>query len=349
MICAHPWPRRRVSAFTLIELLVVIAIIAILIALLVPAVQKVREAAARTQCQNNLKQLGLAMHNYHDANRQFAKGYEGGPWGPNPGTDWPSWYYLSVSYAVLAYIEQGAVYNQFQAVKNQTASATWGPNPATAPAMQRLSVYICPSSPLLTNGYPGTNYLWSTGSAIYTGGCAGAFNPNKGSNGAIDMDVGRRMSADFPDGTSNTILASEYIPGVDPDHYFKAVTLANLGVANRNFPTQAELDVLAAYPADHTLSNNGRQWAWVSHSASLFNTSAPPNWKMKDNLGGLGVGGAGLAWDSCLGIVPARSRHTGGVNVCLVDGSVRFINDSINLLTWQRLGHANDGQVLGEF
>ena len=332
-------------AFTLIELLVVIAIIAILIGLLLPAVQKVREAAARASCQNNLHQLGLAMHNYHEANNAFPPARGAGPFGPKPGTDWEDWYLLSISYQVLAYYEQGNVYQLFEARKNQTRANTW--DTADAPAHLRLSLFICPSSPQLTNGYPGTNYLWSTGSAIYTGGCAGAFNPNHGSNGAIDMDVGRRMPADFPDGTSNTILASEYIPGVDPAHYFKAVAAIN--VANRAFPTQAELDVLAAAPAVRTLSNNGEQWAWVSHSASVFNTSAPPNWKMNDNLGGLGVGGAGLAWDSCLGIVPARSQHTGGVNVCLVDGSVRFIIDSINLFTWQCLGNARDGQVLGEF
>src|SRR5262249_36361636 len=194
-------------------------------------------------------------------------------------------------YAALAYIEQGNVYNQFQVLKNQTRSATW--DQATGPAMQRVSTFICPSSPLLSNGYPGTNYLWCTGSSIYTGGCANRAQ----ANGAIGMAVGRRTPAAFPAGKSNTILASEYSPGVDAANAFKAVSA--ITVANRNFPTQAELDVLAAAPAVRTLTNNGKQWAWVSHSNSLFNTSAPPNWKIQYHLGVVGAGGAGWAWASC--------------------------------------------------
>ena len=331
--------RRR--GFTLVELLVVIAIIGILVALLLPAVQAARESSRRTQCNNHLKQLGMAMHGFHDANRAFPKSQGVGPYGPNPGTDWESWYLLSISYQTLAFYEQGTVFQEFQGRQNQTRANTW--DNAEAPAKQRLAIFICPSSPLLSNGYPGTNYLWSTGSMIETGGCNTAA---RGSNGVIAYDVGRRM-ADITDGTSNTILAGEYIPGYDNANGFKAVSA--ITVANKAFPTQAELDVVAAAPAARLLTNNGRWWAWHSHTNALFNTSAPPNWKCQNGAGGAGVGGAGLAWDSCVGIVPARSKHVRGVNVCLADGSVRFVSDNVELLTWQRLGNAMDGQTLGTF
>jgi len=334
-------PIRSRRAFTLIELLVVIAIIAILIGLLLPAVQKVREAAARMKCQNNLKQLGLAMHNYHDSYQKFPPANGTGPYGPTPGTDWESWYILSISYQALAYYEQGNVYQLFEARKGQTRAATW--DNADAPAKMRLPLFICPSSPLLGNGYPGTNYLWSTGSTIDTGGCATAA---RNANGVFVEDMGKRLT-DITDGTSNTIMAAEYIPGVDNANGFKVVSA--ITVANRAFPTQAELDTIAADPGTKVLTNNGRWWAWHSHTDALFNTAAPPNWKCQNGAGGAGVGGAGLAWDSCTGLVPARSLHTGGVNVCLADGSVRFISNTVALLTWQLLGNARDGQVLGNF
>ncbi len=347
-------PQRR-RAFTLIELLVVIAIIGVLIGLLLPAVQKVREAANRAKCENNLKQLCLAMHAYADSYGTFAQGNAGGPYGPTPGTDWPSWYIMSASYLILPYIEQGNTFQQFAALKSQTVNNTWKAG-SGGPATLRLQTFICPSSPVYgtSNGNPGNNYLWCSGSSVDAGNQANQSH----ANGAIVADVGKKLAGDFPDGTSNTILASEYIPGIDVLDGFKSTATA-LTFANRAFPTAAELAVGAAAPPNGSfglMQSNGQDWAWYGHSNSLFNAAAPPNWQCQVNYngvvqgaGGVTNGGCGWACDSATAIVPARSMHTAGVNVGMCDGSVRFVTNTIALLTWQLLGNAKDGQTIPNF
>src|SRR5438105_5092071 len=162
---------RTRAGFTLIELLVVIAIIAILIGLLVPAVQKVREAANRSTCQNNLKQLALAMHNYHGAYKKFPKDAYGGIEGKGGPPAWQLWENFSANYKLLPYIEQTGLFNQFGFTGPYTAYI----NGANAPMQQTLSIFICPSARAYRrpnfntwNG-PGCNYAWCSGSSIYTG------------------------------------------------------------------------------------------------------------------------------------------------------------------------------------
>src|SRR5262245_56718359 len=192
--------RARSRAFTLIELLVVIAIIAILIALLVPAVQKVREAAARTQCINNLKQLGLAAHSFHDTNKKFPRNHT-----QVGGNVWEA---LSMNYWILPYIDQGPLFDQGQAnIKNWS----WIYNNLMN---KPLAVFQCPSANSAPargtnpNGWdgPGTNYAWCTGSSVETVWAGANFN------GIIAYQVDRKI-AHVTDGLSNTILASEILSG----------------------------------------------------------------------------------------------------------------------------------------
>jgi prepilin-type N-terminal cleavage/methylation domain-containing protein len=338
-------PSRRRWGFTLIELLVVIAIIAILIGLLVPAVQKVREAAARSQCQNNLKQLGLAMHMYHDTYKKFPRNYL--QVGANP------WEALSANYFLLPYIEQQPLYNLGQA---NLTNWGWMYNNLMNTS---LAIFHCPSAPQGSlrgsnpNGWdgPGTNYAWCTGSSIETVWAGTRFN------GMMAYSVNRRM-ADVTDGLSNTLMASEILsgsgagssgPGVYPYDIFYVGNSVITGVANIYFPTAAELTTIGTAAQTSPIgirSNNGTMWAWYAASQSTLNTAAPPNW-MYPSVGGDCCPGGGHDWP--YGIIPPRSMHTGGVNAVLGDGSVRFINNSVGLLTFQRLGARNDGQVLGDF
>lgn len=304
-------PRRR--GFTLIELLVVIAIIAVLIALLLPAVQQAREAARRSQCINNLKQLGLSMHNYHDVHRSFPYGWRYGP----PGTlrVREMWFQ-----PILSFIEQGNLYDAYvQAHIDTGLSRTHVHNTHTYDSSITstvISVAVCPSdpnSPGDANGFQG-NYVACTGNEHI----GGYDQRNDDLNGMFyflsDTDMG-----DLSDGTSNTLMLAETLVRGD-------------GAA---------------------FGEPGAYWMGGAFGAYGFTTREAPNTPLPDQHYTCQEENYLLAPCTSVQRDPAfnyaRSAHTGGVNVLLADGSVTFVSESINLLTWQSLSTRNGGEVVGAF
>jgi prepilin-type N-terminal cleavage/methylation domain-containing protein/prepilin-type processing-associated H-X9-DG protein len=338
--------------FTLIELLVVIAIIAVLIALLLPAVQSAREAARRSQCVNNLKQIGLAMHNYHSAIDRFPMGKSKGLNNVGSYGGWTDWSAVAM---MLPYMEQNAVYNSINFYFlggydiagniNSTAYNT------------KLNGMLCPSDGNAgsgignnnTNSYRGSIGTTTDVNQYYNGNSTGAF--------AYLSCYGIR---DIIDGTSSTIAFSESLVGpatTNPGQRGNAVT--GVGGASGgqfydasgppNSPNNTA--VLAALVAcgqanvagTNVTNSTGNRWGWGAMAESLFNTVATPNDKNKFNACRVGCGGCGP--DDGI-FSNAQSYHSGGVNVLMCDGSVKFIKDSINMQSWMALGTKANGEVV---
>ncbi len=335
---SHTKSRR---AFTLIELLVVIAIIAILIALLLPAVQQAREAARRTQCKNNLKQIGLALHNYHDAFLQFPPSFVADGNGTNNPTGGGEW---SVQARILPYLEQANLYN----LADLTLSYTNSANAGVAPT--RVDVYQCPSEindrarldgagepehHSLSYGFNGGVWnVWDV--ATYRAG-DGAFAPN----------TGFRVR-DFTDGTTNTIGFSE-VKAFSP--YNRDGAFGTSVVPSSANAVESLINMGGANKADsgHT------EWVDGRVHQTGFTAALPPNTPVVVPTGVTEEGD----YTSCredatcnaptYAAVTSRSWHIGIVNSLLVDGSVRSIGENIDLQTWRNLAERNDGQVIGEF
>ncbi|HEV7282868.1 MAG TPA: DUF1559 domain-containing protein [Pirellulaceae bacterium] len=321
----------RRSAFTLVELLVVIAIIGVLVALLLPAVQAAREAANRMSCSNNLKQIGLAFHNYHDTHRVFPR-FQYGQVGKN-SYDGPGPFVMT-----LPFIEQAAVYDQY-ILGNPFSSMSTNPAAAT-----KISSYNCPSDRRFSDvNHPGMNYAVNAGPTIdfYSTpqNSAGMFSRNQ--------ELG---FADAFDGSSNTILAAEILKGDNVQNVHSEGDIANVtyGGTNKAFPSQAEMDTFgqAAKAASSTgagsLSQCGRNWSGGISLNGVMNTVAPPNWQYPSAASG---GSFGLCADRD-GAFPARSRHSGVALHVMGDGSVKSVADTIDLLTYQAAGGRNDGRAL---
>ena len=341
------------NGFTLVELLVVIAIIGVLIGLLLPAVQAARESGRRTSCANNLKQLGLATHTYADGTGKLPRNLN------RVGSN--MWENTSGLVTILPQLEQIGLFQQFDVNKSN-----WGTTYNTL-MNTKLGAFLCPSSPVApargTHPWgwdgPGSNYGWSTGSGVRVVWDGRNLNGmiTYGYDGSQDGFDLRLKDTANADGLSKTLLAAETLPGSGQtgssgqypyDIFYIGNGLFN-AVANLEFPTATELEAIGnaarTSPTGYR-SNNGTMWAWYAATHSSLNTAAPPNWSFPSAGGDCCPGGA-HDWGS--GILPPRSNHINGVNAVLGDGSVRFINNSVDLITFQRLGSRNDGRALGDF
>lgn len=334
---------RAVRGFTLVELLVVIAIIGVLIGLLLPAVQAARESARRTNCVNNLKQLGLGMHNYVDSNTKF-------PLTANypPGTTdaqklstgpWPFNYVLLSAHAmILPFIERQELYS----VITPSQGGNWHHENSRFGKVT-VSGFLCPSTDRSTQvaaGYPGSNYGWSSGSSAHS-----HFNTPTSQNGMLNPVTNTKFS-DVTDGTSKTILAAEMLCGKGGGTYpFDLFNVGNSpggGWPSAALPAVGDLDRVGSASPSSSSDLSGRYWSRGLPTQTLLNTAAPPNWVHPNVANGIGGWVNSAPWQ----ILPPRSMHGGGVNVLLGDGAVKFVRDQVEPLLFQRLGNRGDGGVV---
>ncbi|HEX4606965.1 MAG TPA: DUF1559 domain-containing protein [Urbifossiella sp.] len=312
--------------FTLIELLVVIAIIAILIGLLLPAVQKVREAAARAKCSNNLKQMALALHNYHDSYQKLPVGYHDAPDDNTMDHHRENWFQLC-----LPYMEQTAAFSVYMADTtgrnsdgNQYVHQMTGVEVTTI-----VPIMSCPSDGQAPGkgGNGGTtsfmaSYAVCAGGTAWSGSTPTQISTYGGDTGGLFYRNSKITLQTIPDGTSNTLMTGE--------------------------------GIIRGAPTSGSWGELGSVWGGAPHGGFGYSTFQQPNTSAADNVyacratsyvGAPNNAPCQSTSDSTVWTY-TRSYHTGGVNTGMGDGSVRFITNSVDLFTWRAMGTRADGQAV---
>jgi prepilin-type N-terminal cleavage/methylation domain-containing protein len=334
----------RRSGFTLVELLVVIAIIGVLVALLLPAVQAARAAANRMSCGNNVKQMGIGLHNYHDTFKVLPPLSVGGPW------DTFAW-----RVHILPFIEQQAIYDgiTFSNITSPTQHVPWSGTQADAQGRlpgyrgAEVSAFVCPADGGLTAANPNSAVL--IGRANYRACVGTTINNNAtGDTNGIFRAVQARGLADVFDGTSNTVMVSEmcmanignrtdvkgnvvHSVAGGADAAFASACLANSeGNSGKKISQGAIGNVVTAY-------SPGQRWPDGRPVFSAVSLFLGPN-QISCKEGG--------NTDQQYGAYTANSRHSGGVMTGLGDGSVKFVADSIDLAVWHAAGTRGGGESL---
>ena len=359
--------RRSSRGFTLIELLVVIAIIAVLIALLLPAVQAAREAARRSQCVNNLKQLGLGLHNYHSTHEAFPPGASKNAYGgPGDYNNWTGW---SAQALMLNYLELTPLYNAANfAWTNENGDGQSNPVNSTV-NLTIVNMFLCPSDTnagKFNNNSYHASYGTSTGNNYVNEPKDNS--AHRGGSGLFGMWISFGIR-DVTDGTSNTVAYSEALQGdargnsrgnTSPSSHYRGNGVMGVGgndpdlydASGTNYATAvvpALNSCLAAWnnkSSTNIVDYRGWRWAGGISGFTMFNTVQPPNDSQFPFNGCRLACSPGCDMDNSTSY-PATSAHSGGVNALMGDGSVRFIKNTIAKASWWAVGTRAGGEVVG--
>jgi prepilin-type N-terminal cleavage/methylation domain-containing protein/prepilin-type processing-associated H-X9-DG protein len=356
--------KSRRPGFTLVELLVVIAIIGVLVALLLPAVQAAREAARRMQCSNNMKQIGLGIHNYHSTHNTFPPGRLTPYFGNFPGSIYGQCWTgaISVHTHILPYLEMGNSYTQFDFANSRVRVPPLGPPfcPQNLTVVStRIPLFLCPSEGRDPGGVPVNNYRYNFGVTFCVSPAWSDANANQNpwsANCSTELtsvggvfSEGNKGARDIIDGLSNTAAFSERVLG---DLDGAVIRSGDFRRTVPQTPDQTTATILASctstVPTGSHTSDMGigpGAWTYGHQYRTIYNHLFVPNSPVFDcstNVSAVDGNNEGA-------IITARSFHPGTVNVLMADGALRGVSSTIDLRVWRAVGTRAGSEAIGEF